>query len=174
MPKLILICGTSFAGKSTIARLLTDRFGFPEVDVDQTKTDLYGQAVIDGDLARADWERIYRETDRRLAGHLASGRSVIDASRNFRLSERRQARAICQEHNADLLTILVDTPEHVTRQRLLSNRQSPARRDVTDEDFAAILAAWEPPTPDEQPLVLHFGDDQVEWITRNAEDLYDR
>ena len=173
MPRLILICGTSFAGKSTLARLLTERFGFPEVDVDVTKTDLYGETVVDSDLARADWERIYRETDRHIADHLATGQSVIDASRNFRLSERHHARAICQEHSADLLTILVDTPEHVTRQRLLSNRQSPTRRDVTDEDFAAILAAWEPPAPDEQPLVLHFGDDPGTWMTRNAEVLND-
>jgi predicted kinase len=173
MPKLILICGTSFAGKSTLARVLTERFGFSEVDVDQTKTDLYGETVVDADLARADWERIYRETDRRIADHLAIGRSVIDASRNFRLSERHRARSICQEHNADLLTILVDTPEHVTRQRLLSNRQSPTRREVTDEDFAAILAAWEPPTLDEHPLVLPFGEDLGAWMTRNAEVLCD-
>ena len=29
MAKLILICGTSFAGKSTLARLLSEHFGFP-------------------------------------------------------------------------------------------------------------------------------------------------
>lgn len=29
MPKLILVCGTSFAGKSTLARLFAKRFGAP-------------------------------------------------------------------------------------------------------------------------------------------------
>lgn len=174
MPTLILICGTSFAGKSTLARLLSDRLGYPEVDVDETKTEFFGESVDDATLDRADWERIYHETDRRIAGHLAAGRSVIDASRNFRASERQQARAICQEHHSDLLTILVDTPEHVTRQRLLANRHSAARRDVTDDDFAAILAAWEPPTADEYPLVLRFGDDPVAWMTTHADALTDR
>jgi predicted kinase len=101
------------------------------------------------------------------------GREVVDASRNFRRAEREQARAICREHRADLVTVRVDTPEHVTRQRLLANRHARARRDVTDDDFAAILAAWEPPTADECPLVFRFGDDPAEWLARNANVLGD-
>ena len=31
MPKLILVCGTSFSGKSTLARHIACRFGFVEV-----------------------------------------------------------------------------------------------------------------------------------------------
>jgi predicted kinase len=169
MPKLILVCGTSFAGKSTLAHLLAERFGYPEVDVDETKAGLFGESVDDHALDRADWERIYRETDRCIANRLAAGRSVIDASRNFRKAERRHARDICREHGAEVLTIHVDTPEHVTRQRLLANRRSRTRRDATDDDFAAILAAWEPPTADEHPLVFRFGDDADEWMTRNIE-----
>jgi|SRR5215211_5308167 len=168
MPKLILVCGTSFAGKSTLARRIADRFGYPEVDVDATKADLFGDGVADDALARADWERIYRETDRRLVDHLAAGRSVIDASRNFRKTERDATHALCRAHGAGVVTVHVDTPEQVTRQRLLANRRSRERRDVTDEDFAAILAAWEPPTADEHPLVFHFGDNGDEWMDRNA------
>src|SRR5262249_22952297 len=116
MPKLILVCGTSFAGKSTVARLIAERFGYSEVDVDETKAALFGASVDDHALDRANWERIYRETDCRIANHLAAGRSVIDASRNFRNAERQHARDICRELGAGLLTIHVDTPEHVTRR----------------------------------------------------------
>jgi predicted kinase len=171
MPKLILVCGTSFAGKSTLARRIADRFGYPEVDVDATKVKLFGDAVADDTLRRADWERIYRETDRRLADHLAAGRSVIDASRNFRKTERDAAHALCRAHGAEVVTVHLATPEHVTRQRLLTNRRSRERRDVTDEDFAAILAAWEPPGADEHSLVFHFGDDADEWLDRNSRTL---
>ena|SRR5829696_4887951 len=168
MPKLILVCGTSFAGKSTLARRLADRFGYPEVDVDETKAELFGDGVADDALNRAEWERIYHETDQRIRNHLAAGRSVIDASRYFPRSERDAARAICRAHGAGLMTVHVDTPEHIARQRLLANRRSPTRRDVSDEGFAAILAAWEPPTADEHPLVFHFGDDADEWLERYA------
>ncbi len=168
MPKLIILCGTSFAGKTTLARLLTARFGHAEVDVDETKATLFGAAAADEALSRGDWERIYAETDRLIAHHLRAGQSVVDASRNFTKAERRGARGLCQEHHADLLTIHVDTPEHITRQRLLANRQSPTRRDVSDDAFAAILAGWEPPSADECPLIFRWGDDSDEWVARHA------
>ena len=168
MPKLILVCGTSFAGKSTLARRLAERFGYSEVDVDATKAGLFGEGVADDALDRFDWERVYRETDRRIGELLAAGRSVIDASRWFRRAERDAARAICRAHGADLVPVFVDTPEHVTRQRLLANRRTRERSDVTDEGFAANLAACEPPTADERPLVFRFGDEAEEWMTRNA------
>jgi predicted kinase len=174
MTTLMLICGTSFSGKSTLARHLGERFGYPEVDVDTTKDLLFGSSIHDDALGREDWERIYDETDRQIETHLAAGRSVIDASRNFSKSERHHAGNICRQHDADLLTILVETPEAVTRQRLLANRQSSTRRDVSDQDFAAILASWEAPTPDERPLVLRFGENVLDWIARNTDILANR
>jgi predicted kinase len=168
LPKLIVNCGTSFAGKSTLARCLADHFGYPEVDVDETKAEIFGASVDDDALCRADWERIYHETDRRIARHLAEGRSVIDASRNFCKAERRTAQAICQHRGAQLVTVHVDTPESVTRQRVLANRQSPTRRDVSDDNFAVILASWELPTADEGALVFFFTDEATEWVAQNT------
>lgn len=174
MPTLIILCGTSFAGKSTLARLLTERFGYPEVDVDVTKTAIFGDDVADENLSPADWERIYRETDRQIADHLRADRSVIDASRNVRGVERRSAKALGERYGAIVLAVHVETPEHITRQRLLANRQTRARRDVTDADFDAILAAWEPPAAGEHPVIFRFGDDAAEWMTRNASLLTNR
>ena len=173
MVKLIVVCGTSFAGKSTLARHIAARFGYAEVDVDVTKVDLFGADVVDDTLERDDWDRMYAETDRRIADYLDAGRTVIDASRNFSRAERDLAREICWVHGAELVTVFVDTPEEVTRQRLLANRQSHDRRDVTDEDFADILAAWEPPAEDEHPIVFHAGDDVPSWLERNGDVLVD-
>jgi hypothetical protein len=64
----------------------------------------------------------------------------------------------------------VDAPEPITRQRLVANRRSRARRDGAD-DFVAILTVWELPTTDEDPLILRFGDDAGGWTIRNAEAL---
>jgi predicted kinase len=171
MSKLILVCGASFAGKSTLARHIAARFGYAEVDVDVTKVDLFGADVVDDTLERADWDRMYAETDRRLAEHLDAGRTVIDASRNFSRAERDHAREICVAHGAELVTVFVDTPEEMTRQRLLANRQSRERRNVTDEDFADILAAWEPPAEDEHPIVFHAGAAVSSWLESNKEAL---
>jgi predicted kinase len=171
MPTLIIICGTSFSGKTTLAHHLAARFKLPEVDVDLTKEALFGE-VEDDDLSRADFQRIYRETDGLIEEYLAANQSVIDASRNFTKRERAHARQLCANHNADVLVIYVETPEPITRQRLLINRITRERRDVTDAGFEAILSAWEPPD-DEQPLIFRYGDDIDEWVEAHAAILID-
>jgi predicted kinase len=169
--KLIVVCGVPFAGKTTLAGELRARFDLAHVDVDETKIRLYGDAVRDADLTQTDWDRIYRETDREIAAHLMSGRSVVDASRNFRKSERALAKRIADQDRAQLVTIFVDTPEDVVRQRLLENRRTWARHDVMDQVFEEILRAMEPPTSEEDPLILPHGEQIDRWLARHVSRL---
>jgi predicted kinase len=77
-----------------------------EVDVDDTKTQLYGPAIQDKDLGHDDWVRIYAETDSLIEHYLQAGRTVIDASRNFRKEERQLARQIASNLEAQVLTVI--------------------------------------------------------------------
>jgi uridine kinase len=54
--RLIIICGLSFAGKSTLANEISARFGYTEVDVDETKLDLYGPGIDDEQLTQDEWD----------------------------------------------------------------------------------------------------------------------
>ena len=47
MATLIVICGLSFAGKSTLAKAITERLGYEEVDVDKVGASLYGLDIND-------------------------------------------------------------------------------------------------------------------------------
>ena len=47
MSKLVIICGISFAGKSTLGETIAQRFGYVQVDVDDMKFHLYGPASKD-------------------------------------------------------------------------------------------------------------------------------
>src|SRR5712692_6328429 len=135
MSKLVIICGISFAGKSTLGEAIAQRFGYAHVDVDDMKFHLYGPESKDEELHRADWVRIYQETDSLIASYLQSGKTVIDASRNFSKQERQVARHLATQLKAEVVTIFVDTPEGSARKRLLENRNKPSRLDVTDQDF---------------------------------------
>jgi predicted kinase len=146
MNKLFIICGISFSGKSTLGKKITQRFGYAEVDVDEMKCDLYGPNIQDEDLSHTDWIRVYAETDKRIEHYLQTGKTVIDASRNFRKGERQLARQIATKLKVEVVTIFIDTPKDVACQRLLENRKKPSRRDVTDKDFEEILQVIEPPT----------------------------
>ena len=168
MSKLVIICGISFAGKSTLGEAIAKQFGFAHVDVDDMKFHLYGPDTQDEQLSHADWVRIYDETDKLLASYLQSGQTVIDASRNFRKRERQVARRIAAQSQAEVVTIFVDTPELIARQRLHENRKKPSRLDVTDKDFETILHVWEAPTADETSLIFRHGDHLDTWIEQNT------
>lgn len=169
MSTLVVICGISFAGKSTLARAITERLGFVEVDVDAVGARLYGLPANDGgaQLNGLDFDRIYDEADKEIERLLTSGVSV-DASRNFTRSERTRARELARRANARLVTVFVDTAESVARQRRVANKISGSRGDITDDQFDEILRVFEPPSEDERPLVFGIGDDIDSWAVTNA------
>ena len=166
IPKLVIICGLSFSGKSTLGKVLAKRFDYAEVDVDETKLRLYGSRVEDPDLSQAQWDNIYAETDREMERYVRSGRSVLDASRNFRKVERDRIRAIAHNLGVNLVTIYVNTPESVARKRWLANREKPSRRDISDRDFEEIIAAMEPPAAHENHLTFDYNDDIGGWVSK--------
>jgi predicted kinase len=168
MTTLFLICGFPFAGKTMLERALLKRVDLARVDVDDTKRQLFGAATSDAQLSQTDWTQIYAETDRQIGRYLRAGRSVADASRNFRRDERTVARQVAAAGHANLVTIFVDTPEEVVRGRLAENRIAQTRHDVPDAEFEELLRGMEPPAPDESPFVLHHGDDLDQWITRHV------
>jgi predicted kinase len=168
MATLIVICGLSFSGKSTLAKAITARLGYEEIDVDTVGATLYGLDINDERLKELDWDRVYEEADKIIERRLKSGATVVDASRNFTKKERDSAHQLAKRSDAHFITIFVDTPEEVTRNRRLVNKRSRARRDITDEQFDEIVHVMQPPTEDEHPLVFHHDDQLDSWVDRNA------
>ena len=166
--RLIIICGLSFAGKSTLANAICAEFGYPQVDVDETKLDLFGSGIVDADLSPDEWTRIYRETDDRIVAHLRNGDTVVDASRNFRRRERTYARSLAERMGATVVVVYIDAPESLVRQRWAQNRHRQARRDVSVDAFAEIIAAMEPPSADEKALVFQPDDSIANWLAEHA------
>lgn len=76
-------------------------------------------------------------------------------------------RTTAGELSLEIVTIHVDTPEALARQRLIAKRNTKSRLDVTEDEFAHILRVWEPPTADEHPLTFHAGEDMENWISRH-------
>jgi predicted kinase len=126
-PKLLIICGLSFAEKSTLGHAISKRFGYAEVDVDNSKVNLHGPMIKANDLTTAQWKTIYQRTDREIEAHLSSDQSVVDASRHFRRAERYESRVLATKLCADFITIHVDTPESVARERRLGSSRKQMR-----------------------------------------------
>ena len=80
---LVVVCGLSFAGKTTLGSAVARRFNYKEVDVDLTKVRLYGVRFEENASDQDAWNRIYDETDREIAQYLRCGTSVVDAFATF-------------------------------------------------------------------------------------------
>lgn len=135
--------------------------------MDQMKYSLYGLDARDESLTREEWDRIYEETDKQIVLLLKSGKNVVDASRNFSREERRRIRTTLSRLGFETITIYLDTPEAIARQRWQANRKNPTRRDVSESDFGDVIRAMEPPTIDENPIVLHHAEDIESWVAKN-------
>jgi predicted kinase len=142
-----------------------------QVDVDETKGSLHDPEIKDGELTQEQWNAIYEQTDKQIETRLKSSQSVVDASRYFKKAERNKARLLARNLKADFVTIYIDTPESVARQRWLQNRRTQTRRDIPDADFQEIVAVLEPPTADESPMLFHFADDIERWISIHSDFL---
>lgn len=142
---VIVICGLSGSGKSTIATELGLQLGLDVLSSDILRKELAGipplQRMIDGDegglYTTARNEATYGELMARADRYLAAGKSVIvDAT--FRRSEDRQVlRRLADAHGVALHLFLVECAEKIVRQRLGERvRQD---RSVSDADWGVYL-----------------------------------
>lgn len=171
MSKLIILTGLSFAGKTTLGKEIIKKFDFESVDVDITKEQLFDKGLRDDNLTHEQWVKIYDETDRQIEKYLKEGKSVVDDSRNFRKFERTHAKEIADKCGSGFITIYVNTPKEVVKQRLHINRANQMRHDVEDKDFEEILSIFEPPTEDENALTLKHGEDINDWLEKHSSQL---
>jgi len=145
MNKLILLCGIPFSGKTTLARQLCDTYGYVRIDLDEIKFELYGPEVKDKDIDQEGWDKVYREMYTRIETALKSGVTVVHDTGNFTKHERGIVRNIADRQKLKTITVFVDTPVETARERMLQNRHSRKRFDVSDTDFNAAVAELEPP-----------------------------
>jgi predicted kinase len=164
-PTLIMVCGLSFAGKSTLGRALSKKFAWAEVDVDETKVRLHGPGITDDQLTQTQWDAIYGQANEEIAAFLKSGQSVVDASRYFKKAERDEARLLAKNLCANVITIYVDTPEFLARERWQRNKRTKMRRDVSDASFQDIIDSMQPPGAEEHAIVFHYADDLDRWVS---------
>ncbi len=167
MNKLYILCGIPFSGKSTLAKAISDKLGCERVDLDKIKFDLYGKDIKDGDLQQKDWDAIYQKMYLVIEGFLKQGKSVVHDTGNFTKHERELVRLIANKLGVRTKTIFVDTPKSTAYERLLKNRKTGARFDVTDKDFESTVTEMELPTKDENFTIFRIDDEISSWIDKH-------
>jgi predicted kinase len=161
---LVLLCGRSFSGKSTVASSRAGSLPGSVVSLDAINEErgLYGGEGI----PLSEWAWTNELAKERVLARLHDDETVIvDDTRSPRFL-RDGGRALCSSAGAPMVLVFVDTPAEVIQQRHLANRATGHRGDVTDEVMAAHQESFEPPEADEQAIRL-----QVDPSPRNLDVL---
>lgn len=160
--RLVLLCGTSFSGKSTVARALAPRLSASIVSLDEIneRRGLWGGDGIPAE----EWIRTHELASKEVRGLLMSGASVIVDDTSSPRFLRDSWRALAGAAQARFTLIYVDVDHATIRRRRAGNQLDPRRRDVADAVLEQHLAEFEPPQPDEAAVRVKSADD-LQYLT---------
>ena len=151
--RLYILCGLPFAGKTTLAREIVQRFGYTCIEPDAMHHER-GHGADGTAIPGHVWGETYAESYRWVDQLLAQGQAVVYDAPNFTRAMRDELRCIAERHGVGVQVIYLDVPEHVVRTRWQANRLAPWRHDVPDEDFAIVTGHFQPPGDDE--AAVHY------------------
>jgi predicted kinase len=168
MPRIYILCGLAFSGKTTLAKTLVQRLGLARVSIDEINS-ARGVGLDNAWISPENWDLTYAESYRQLDEYLRAGRSVLYDAGNFNRAERDKARAIAAQSGAGALVIYVTTPETTTRERWQRNRLTHERNDIRDDYFEIGAQMFEPPAADENVLLYSNEQNVDAWIEENGD-----
>ena len=151
---LVMTCGLTGSGKSTVARRLGERFAFEVVRSDvirkellgldpyERKWDAFGAGAYSSDMTGRTYDAMVERADELLA----TGSSVVLDGCFTQRAQRAAAVVLAQRRGVPLLVLECHAPEGVVRERL-EGRSSKGRA-VSDgrwEIYHHQAASFEPP-----------------------------
>jgi len=166
--QLVLLCGVSFAGKSTVAAVLAEQLGAQVVSLDAVNAER-GLSSGQG-IPVEEWERTHGIAGDRVRSALAAGRVVVVDDTSSLRSLRDRWREVAQQAGAGFTLVWVRVDRAEMARRLQANRSAPTRHDVVDSVLTQFLADFEAPTEAEGAVELLSDDrlsDQVTALTAN-------
>ncbi len=163
-PAIVAMSGLPFAGKSTLARALTERLGATLIEVDRLVEGREG--LPEGPIPDRLWFAAYRRAESLVRAELAAGRRVVYDGVNFRWVQREKLRRLARDFGQRMLIVHVTTPLAANLARQQANRTHPTRPSVDRETFEMVRDRFEPPRPGEW-AVSYDGSEPVDaWLAR--------
>lgn len=162
-PTLYVLCGLSFAGKSTLARALAARLDIPCVAIDAINTER-GVGLDAAPISPDEWAATYAEVYQRISGYLSAGKSAIFDAVNFTREQRDEVREIAENCGAAVCLIYLAVPPELAIMRWQHNRLSGERHDVTDDNYALVRDGFELPAAEEGALVYDGSQALDDWL----------
>jgi predicted kinase len=170
MPRLFILCGLPFSGKSTLARAMAERLGVVHIELDS----VHGERGLDlnGEPpTREDWIEAYRRSFRKLDNVLADGHSAVFDATSYRRVHRQRLARIAGKYEISTSLIFLDVNEAEAKRRRDENRTSNDRPTVDDDGFALVSGEMQLPSDDENALIYRPEVPASDWIERTLRPL---
>jgi predicted kinase len=163
MKTLLLTCGLSFSGKSTLAREIVRKLGCSRITLDEINHERGAGFGGDG-ISVEEWERTHAVAIARLEKFMQSGRDIILDDTNCLRWIRHRFRSVATQNGYSTVVIFLDVTLSILKERRLKNDCMGERRAVKDAIFEQLNAQFEAPDSDEATLVFTPKDKAEEWI----------
>jgi predicted kinase len=147
---IVLLCGRSFSGKSTVAAQAASHLDAEVISLDAINAERNLRSGAG--LPIEEWARTFELGQSRARALLVSGTAVIVDDTSSPRFLRDAWRRLAAEAEVALVLVYVNTPVEVSLKRHAANRAARSRADVEDEVLWEHLESFEAPTPDEDPL----------------------
>lgn len=152
-PTLYLMLGYPGAGKTTVAKLISQLADAIHLWADKERVHRFGSPSYSHDENLS----LYDELNKQTAISLKAGKSVVFDT-NFSLHEdRAKLRDIARESGADCKLIWVQTPRVIAKTRATEDAHQQETRllgNIPEHDFERMSDKIEEPSPAENPIVI--------------------
>lgn len=142
-PTLYLLCGLSFAGKSTLARGLSGPLGATLVEADRYIAQI--EAQLPGASKIESWRAIQKLARGAARDLLSAGSSVLYDDLMVDPRDREEMARIAQECRAAILEIFLDTPVEEVRARQRRASSKPEKHARWEAHTQLLLSQLVPP-----------------------------
>lgn len=154
---LVVLCGLTGSGKSTVADALSLELGLEVISSDRLRKELAGIPLLQrteneygtGLYSTAQNESTYWQLVARADLLLSAGNGAIVDATCRRRRDRESLRSVAEKHGAHLLFVVVESPEDIVRKRL--EERTARGTSISDgswqvylkqrEEFEPVLAA---------------------------------
>ncbi len=166
--QVVLLCGPSFSGKSTLATHLAARLSSHYISLDDINVErgLHGGFNIPA----SEWQRTHLLAVGALEKALAVGACstvVIDDTNCYRFL-RDAYRRVASRFGALVVTVVIRIPPIHLLSRVTLNLEESLRRGVSSLQLEHQIATFEWPAPDEAPCLYYSPDEPLEsWVTQH-------
>lgn len=154
-PRVYLICGFIGAGKSTFSKKLEEKTGAVRITKDEWLIELFGHDPrIEG---YSHYDHVICKLTRRVAFDFAKhGTDVIIDEGFWAKSERDQMKEKIEKLGAECILYYVKASKEDMKARVLNRSKNPSKDsfEIEEEMFDSYLKFWQPPTEDENPIIV--------------------